>query len=238
MYYEILRFYALDPLLYSLCMEESEHEAAEQEVPRQKQSHRRARSQYWLFWLLITVLGAVTMIMGQAPNLLGAILTTLGVAGYTYYLYRGGSFVLKPKWWVMLLILAVPLSFFFDFGKVAETSTVPISPSLSPGTVKSSNNSSESEPDPDADIQKKYPLIAKLPYRTSEYTITYTQSPDDAVFFTVDFDPPNAVGDPGSDSFNDWIAANKKQALKFMKDNGVDSSKDTVIFKVWGAQDF
>lgn len=62
------------------------------------------RSKQWIFWLCVSVTLLIATLTGQWGG--GGWLTFILISAYTFYLYRGGRFVLKPKGLGYLLYLA------------------------------------------------------------------------------------------------------------------------------------
>lgn len=62
------------------------------------------RSKFWIFWLASSIAGLIAAIINPSMWI-----PTLLLCLYTYYLYRGGHFVLRPTWWLICLIIALPI---------------------------------------------------------------------------------------------------------------------------------
>lgn len=78
-------------------------------------------------------------------------------------------------------------------------------------------------------IHSEYPVIEKLPYQTVDYKIDYDVTQDKNVEFLIKFYPPNAVT-PGSDLYKQYLLRLKDEALNYLRDQHVDTSKATIKY--------
>lgn len=79
-------------------------------------------------------------------------------------------------------------------------------------------------------LMKDYPITTQLPYQTVDYKIDYDVSKDKQdIVFLVKFFMPNALT-PGSNLYNKELLRLKAEALKYLKDNGVDTNKAKITF--------
>lgn len=78
-------------------------------------------------------------------------------------------------------------------------------------------------------LAKKYPIVTKLPTYNSHYRIDYSVNEKQAISFSVTLyailNNPNQY-----QQYQQQLKQDKTEALKFLKDNGIDPALNTVTF--------
>ncbi len=78
-------------------------------------------------------------------------------------------------------------------------------------------------------LTKSYPIVSKLPYKTTDYRIDYGFNQDGTIFFKITLTPPNAVAE-GTDFYYQTLREYKTAALNFLTKNGVNTSTVQITF--------
>lgn len=78
-------------------------------------------------------------------------------------------------------------------------------------------------------ILEQYPVTRELPHQTLDYKIDYDITKDREIVFLITFYPPLALG-AGSEPYKEFLLYQKKQALDYLKDNGVNTSKVKITY--------